>query len=195
MPVPIMKYACTGVLVAVKRNLGCNVKHIQKIDGHAICLGLDIETTTEEIHVISIYAPNDTGQRSKFFETVSQWFCSGQMILLGGFNSIIDSQDRKSGALDQTSEQLAKLLVAGGMIEPSGVRVFTYQHPSVENRKSRIDCIYVSKCLKDECFIYTQWCQCSDHSAVVLEWNQKQGDPHSGDFLKMFYWMSLFVEN
>ena len=94
--------------------------------------------------------------------------------MLGDFNSVTATADRKSGVLDITSGQLAQLCDQYDLIELPGVHVFTYQHPTVDMRKSRIERIYLPKMFGDQYFIYTQWCQCSDHSSVILAKTQKQ---------------------
>ncbi len=61
------------------------------------------------------------------------------------------------------------------LVEPQGAQVFTYQHTTVHARKSCIDRIYIPSEFKEHFFTYTQWCQCSDHSAVILmeQWKQR----------------------
>ena len=61
---------------------------------------------------------------------------------MGDFNSVTDAADRKSGLLDATSGQLAQICELKELIEPEGVWVFTYQHPTVDMRKSWIKSIH-----------------------------------------------------
>ncbi len=56
------------------------------------------------------------------------------------------SQDHYSGNLDLTSIQLAALLAKHHLLEPDGSHLscFSYHHPSLINRKSRLDRIYLN---------------------------------------------------
>ncbi len=142
------------------------VLRMQDIQGHALCL--DISSKLDEFHVIAVYAPPDGNQCESFFDTIATWILPGQTYVLGDFNSVTDPTDRVSGKLDVTSSLLYDLLSSNELLEPPGGHTFTYQHPSVANRKSRIDRIYVPCSALDHSFTYTQWCQCSDHLAVVM---------------------------
>ncbi len=148
------------------------MKYCDKIDGHAICL--DIQGETKDFRVISVYAPNDIKQRKSFFQQIQDWILPGQTYILGDFNSVTDIVDRKSGVLDATSGQLAQMCKLHDLVEPLGAQVFTYQHPTINARKSCIDRIYIPRAFREHLFTFTQWCQCSDHSAVILAGQQKQ---------------------
>ncbi len=68
----------------------------------------------------------------------------GDTLLLGDFNSVTVSSDRHSQNLDSTSKMLEKVLSFHKFYEPQGTHIhhFSYHHPSIAERKSRIDCIY-----------------------------------------------------
>ena len=66
------------------------------------------------------------------------------IVILGDFNSVVNTSDRFSGVLDKTSAQLSFLFDQHSFIELQGSHhySFTYHHPLVPQRKSRLDRIY-----------------------------------------------------
>ncbi len=90
-------------------------------------------------------------------------------ILLGDFNSVTNSKDRLSGHLNGISSILRDILGENGLYEPAGSHKesFTYFHPSLINRRSCLDCIYInfsSSLLRGYC----SHMPCSDHYLVGL---------------------------
>ena len=90
-------------------------------------------------------------------------------LLLGDFNSVTDSCDRLSGQLDGTSTILHDFLSENGLHEPLGLykNSFSYFHPSLSNRKSHLDCIYVNF-PANALWGYCSHMPCSDHYLVGL---------------------------
>ena len=68
----------------------------------------------------------------------------GDTLLLGDFNLVTVSSDRYLQNLDLTSKMLEQLLSFHKFHEPQGTHIhhFSYHHPSIAERKSRIDHIY-----------------------------------------------------
>ncbi len=73
--------------------------------GYLLVVDLDTGRGDEIECLICVYAPNDPKDRTHFFQVVFQ-HCNACKALLGDFNSVVDSADRFSGALDRTSAQL-----------------------------------------------------------------------------------------
>ncbi len=86
-------------------------------------------------------------------------------------------EDHISGNLDATCTQLAMYLEIWNIFEPSGSRIYTYQHPSMKDRKSCIDQIYVPKDLCQQTYTYSQWTSLSDHIMVIMAPNKKYSGP------------------
>ena len=86
---------------------------------------------------------------------------------MGDFNSVVDAGDRASHTLDHTSAQLCSLLQCFNFVEPRGSHLFSfsYQHPSVLNRKSYLDRIYFNYSIASSRG-YTQYMSFSDHYLV-----------------------------
>ncbi len=80
-----------------------------------------------------------------FFQDMSQHLDSNS-VFLGDFNSVTSKEDHKSGNLDATSVQLNELLLSNGFEEIVGSHrgMFSYHHPSISERKSQLDHIYVN---------------------------------------------------
>ena len=105
---------------------------------------------------ISIYAPNNSTERKRFFGGISK-FVVDNTFLLGDFNSVVSPHDHLSGNLDSlhdhlsgnldpTSEMLCQLLESLDFHELPGPqqKTFTYYHPTVQSRKSHLDHIYMN---------------------------------------------------
>lgn len=101
-------------------------------------LAVNLTLGSEVTRLINIYAPNN----ATFFSKLPQLFTNHTV--LGDFNSVISMADRNSHALDATSGQLQSLLKCFDFVEPKGSHLysFSYQHPSLSNRKSHLDRIY-----------------------------------------------------
>ena len=78
-----------------------------------------------------------------FFSDIPKYF-TDNMVILGDFNSVESPSDHASGNLDPTSSFLHSLITVWNLKELKGshLKTFTYHHPSVSTRKSRIDHIY-----------------------------------------------------
>ncbi len=78
------------------------------------------------------------------------------------------TQDCLSGQLDGTSIQLLSLLSRHNLIEPGGLHhsYFTYHHPSLGNRKSQLDRVYVN--FSHHRVGFAQHVSYSDHYLVSL---------------------------
>ncbi len=92
---------------------------------------------------MNIYVPNVAGDRLDFFSKLPKYFIMN-MILLGDFNSVVSQKDHFSDHLDSTSVLLKSLLDLWNLVELKGSHLFTftYHHPSLADRKSRLNCIY-----------------------------------------------------
>ncbi len=97
------------------------------------------------MQILNMYALNDAHTHKLFFHDIEPLITDCCMVL-GDFNSIIESQDHYSGNLDSTSVQLTELLAKHCLLEPDGPHLlcFSYHHPSLANRKSRLDRIYLN---------------------------------------------------
>ena len=130
-----------GVLMAIKWNVGITYCKIGEITGHALVLDITFQNT--QWHCVNVYAPSMIAQCWSFWSEVTKWIIPGEMVILGDFNSITSTNDQASGNLDATSAQLQELLELWKVCELSGSHTFTYQHPTVGSRKSRIDCMFL----------------------------------------------------
>ncbi len=121
-------------MVVVHRHVGADTSVIGVIPRHLIAL--DIECSCS-ICLVNIYALNNGSLQKKFFYDVTP-YVRDNMILLGDFNSVVETADRKSGQLDSTSKELASLLALWHLAEVSGShqQAFSYHHPSIPERKS-----------------------------------------------------------
>ncbi len=156
----------TGILTAIKRNCGLQVNYVEAKDG---CFLHCLVVWEEEIYnLINIYAPNDLSERSVFFSFVDTKLWAQNILLAHDFNSVIDPLDRITKKLDNMSLLLKDILERKSLDEPKGKRQFMYQHPSMSNRKSRIDHWYLSMHLLHSCFLSMKFCQVSDHQAVLI---------------------------
>ncbi len=91
----------------------------------------------------------------------------GSMYLMGDFNSVTSTEDCLSGHLDQILHILKMLLEQWDLTEPPFSPSFTYQHPTASDQKSRIDRLYASAGFTQDLYMYTQWCSCSNHLAMI----------------------------
>ena len=116
----------------------------------------------------NIYTPNEPLTRKLFFGDLIGRLSAENVILGGDFNLIIDKSDRKSGKLDETSEQLGKIIHTLYLLEPKGSHQFTYQHPSLSEHQSHLDRFYISTSLWDDWYLIVRFCHLSDHQEVML---------------------------
>ena len=93
---------------------------------------------------MNIYASNKARECTLFNDIFG--FATDNMMLFGDFNSVVHSSDCLSGNTDATLTLLNDLLLTHGLEEIDGPHrnIFTYHHPSLSVRKSRLDHIYVS---------------------------------------------------
>ena len=96
---------------------------------------------------MNIYALTEAGERHHFFSDVFLFVDDNKKcFLLGDFNSVENGCDRLSGRLDGTSVLLSELLADHRFLEPQGSHrdSYTYHHPSIPERKSQLDRIYMN---------------------------------------------------
>ena len=132
--------------------------------------------------IIKIYASNEANEQNVFFEQLSEELLEESIVLCGDFNSVMSSSDRISRRLDEMSSLLNKLVRTHNLCEPQGFLQFTYQHPSLPDRQSRIDYFLVSKHLASMWLGSTHYCAFSDHQAILL-FPKKQHDQGVGLWL------------
>ena len=145
--------ASGGVCIEIKQATGIKAVKTFEVKGHLLVL--DLEYMDQRIRLINIYALNKSKERALLFKAIYKFFTP--MYLLGDFNSVTDASDHHSGRCNSTTNLLSLLLTKKGLVEPKGGHLFsyTYQHPSLSMRKSRIDRIYIT-----------------DHFSVLLRYTQ-----------------------
>ncbi len=164
-----------GVLIAVRRNCGLTCSKVSEIPGYILQLNIDFQG--ESTKVINVYGHPDYRIRWDHFQWLERNVIGHNIILLGDFNSVCSTADRKPGRLDPTSLQLCEVLSALGVSELEGTRTYTYQHQSLVDRKSRLDRIYVSKEWLGKFYTYSQWWSGSDHCAIVMHKKSEDRGP------------------
>ncbi len=155
-----------GVLIAIKRN--CRISARKLFTGQGRFLACEVEWQSSKFLLCNIYAPNEPLIRKFFFGELTGRLSAENVILGGDFNLIIDKSDRKSGKLDETSEQLGKIIHTLYLLEPKGSHQFTYQHPSLSECQSHLDRFYVSTPLWDDWYQTVRFYHLSDHQEVML---------------------------
>ena len=155
-----------GVLTAVNRRAGIIPIKAAEIKGWMIAI--DVAQGDVQMRIVNVYAPNLLKDRQDFFASCFQNITSSS-IVLGDFNLVEENFDHLSGRLDSTSCYLSSLIHSQNLVEPAGSQrfSFTYHHPSLSDRKSRINCIYVN-CSLDKLKGYSQYMSVSDHYLVGL---------------------------
>ena len=153
-----------GVLIAIKRN--CRISAKKLFAGQGRFLACEVEW--QSFLLYNIYAPNEPLTRKLFFGDLISRLSAKNVILGGDFNLIIDKSNRKSRKLDETSEQLEKMIYTLCLLEPKGSHQFTYQHPSLSEHQSCLDRYYVSTSLWDDWYLIVRFCHLSDHQEVML---------------------------
>ena len=90
-------------------------------------------------------------------------------MLLGDFNSVTEKQDRLSQQMDRSSASPNSILEINALKEPLGSHLhsFTYHHPSILKRKSRLDRIYLNYYV-ESIRGYSSFVTFSDHFLVGL---------------------------
>ncbi len=133
-----------GVLTAVKQSLGIMAIKMVAIGGRLLVLDLILFDGTM-IRVINVYAPTNSYERLLFFKDLPQFFLE-KMVLLGDFNSTTQCMDRASSKMDPTSSFLSSLLPLWNLskLQGSYLYSFSYHHPLLHNRKSRLDQIHAN---------------------------------------------------
>ncbi len=114
------------------------------MSGHLVAL--ELQSLTHSFRVVGVYAPSIPAVQKSFFKEMQIYFMNN-MLLLGDFNSVTSEMDHLSRSLDPTSADLHSLLDHWNLVEPCGTHLntFSYHHPSVSERKSQIDRIYINK--------------------------------------------------
>ena len=127
----------------MKQSNGVISHKVSEIFGRLVAV--DVVTDNRIYWIINIYAPNSNHDRVEFFTQLPEHFNS-KYVLLGDFNSVTAKEDHKSQNLDATSVQLSNMLLGNGFEEINGSHryMYTYHHPSISDRKSRLDHIYIS---------------------------------------------------
>lgn len=165
-----------GVLITIKQNRGIKICGARGKQGHF--LAVECQWDSQLYKILTIYAPNDTQEHQSFFEQLIPELNHHHIVLYGNFNSVLQENDRASQQIDGTTDVLNCIIQDTNLSEPSGFSQFTYQHPSVKERKSRIDLFLVSHCLQGLWFGATHFCAYSDYQAVILfPTKQEQSGP------------------
>ena len=151
-------------------------KHID-IDGRKILINIRLNDSNEIFTLVCIYAPNDVNQRIIFLKKLDTWItknCANQNnILIGSdFNCCDSENDRFCNKLDKSSKFFTNLKVIHNLSDiyrwcnPNKIE-FSYNHPSIKSRNSRIDFILASNHLsgyaKASIILYAP---APDHKAV-----------------------------
>ena len=91
------------------------------------------------------------------------------MVLLGDFNSTTQCMDRASGKMDPTSSFLLSLLPLWNLSKLQGSHLysFSYHHPLLHNRKSRLDRNYANIGWENQ-HGFSHSVSCSDHYLVGM---------------------------
>ena len=110
-----------------------------------LALWLTHDSDSLDMTVVCIYALLAASAHKDFFSALHS-VVRGNTILIGDFNSIVDSTDCLSNNRDATSADLGLLLEIFDFYEPPGSHhsTFTYHHPSIALRKSQIDRVYIN---------------------------------------------------
>ena len=131
-----------GVLTAVRHSRGINARKINGNDGRIITI--ECMWDNEVYKVINIYALNDHFERLAFFNALCPDLQDTNVILYGDFNLVLSEKDCLSRQTDDTTKVLNDIIQEFNLVKPSGFSQYTYQHPSILTRKSRIDLFLVS---------------------------------------------------
>ena len=83
--------------------------------------------------------------------------------ICGDFNSVTQLDECLSWKLDDISDQLNILIRNHNLTEPVGFDQFTYQHPSIPERKSKINHFLFSSDIGLEWHSLVKYCAFSDH--------------------------------
>ena len=132
-----------------------------------INLHLQQENDGLNMTLVCLCAHTDGGSRQALFNSLHKYVWN-KTLILGDFNSVIDPCDRLSGNLDPTSDLLKNFLTDHNFWEPndSHLSTFTYHHPSMPSRKSRLDRCYLN--FDSNWKGYVQFAPFSDHYIVGL---------------------------
>ena len=155
-------------------------------EGRKVMVNIKIDSTQMVLTLISIYAPNEIGQRIKFFKDLDTWIgehCKApHNIIIGGDFNCCDKSDRQSKRSDKSSEALSKFTDLQDLTDiysfcNPGKHEFTYIHPSDNSKNSRIDYIFSSNSILE----FFRLCKIiyapvPDHKAVttVLDTNNRR---------------------
>lgn len=145
-------------------------------------LHVTFEESGKLYNIISLYAPNDTCERTKFFEFVGKYTENLENIVIGGdFNTSLSSFDRGSKTKHVINEPCKRLLQ---LIDDNDVydvwrtrnahsKVFSWKRISNnELQQSRIDYFLVSKQLSTNIQnVFYNVTSLSDHAFVIMNIN------------------------
>ena len=134
-----------GVCVCMCRSVGVNIDKVGEYKGHMLALWLIHDSDSLDMTVVCIYAPPVASAHKEFFSALHS-VVRGNIILIGDFNSVVESINHLSNNQDATSTDLGLLLEMLDFYEPPGSHcsTFTYHHPSICLRKSQIDRAYIN---------------------------------------------------
>ncbi len=167
-----------GVSILISSNVDCKVvsSHTDNVGRMAL---LNIEIGSIEYSLLNVYAPNDSSDRISFLKQIRLFLnqhavTKTRLIIAGDFNCVLERKDRASGNIDNSSNFLRQLLDDLKLIDiwrslhPNEVE-YTYIHPSVCQRNSRIDYILCSESLMTYCTL-SNICQAPspDHKGIYV---------------------------
>ena len=81
---------------------------------------------------------------------------------------MLSEKDCLSRQTDKTTKVLNEIIQEANLLKPLGFSQYTYQHPLISTRKSRIDLFLVSSQISCKWQGVTRYYAFSDHQAVVL---------------------------
>ncbi len=144
-----------GVLISISKKLKYDITNIhRKNDGRAVLVNANIKGI--DTSICSVYAPSDSTERKEFFKTFKYWLARNtdhpeHLILGGDFNCGLNVNDRSNTDEDRTRSSLKNLLENHNLIDTWYVKNKDLQYTFVDdvnNSKSRIDYIFLSKDIK-----------------------------------------------
>lgn len=170
-----------GVAILVSNYNKDRVKFIHKDDNGRL-LHVTYEEDDIVFNILSVYAPNDVGDRAQFFEHIDEYCNELQNIIIGGdFNTSLSSLDRgskKGHSEDGAYRNLVKFINDKHLYDVwrtrnKSVQQFSFQRVcNGELQQSRIDYFIVSKSLSVNIQnVYYNNTSLSDHNIVVISLN------------------------
>ena len=118
-------------------------------DGRKVLVNVKLTSISKILSLISIYAPNNDNERTKFFEGCCNWIDKtstdkSQIVMAGDFNTTYRAIDRPSGKIDKTSESFVDMMATLELLDTFAYlnekqTKSTYIHPSIKSRNSHIE--------------------------------------------------------